>query len=710
MATGELTERIGEIVLDGSERWEHRKAQDKENTLLFQIKFENRVTNNEINVISNEIIGVSADTQWSNDIESVSLNVNGYLGLRINKIKLTTQDINGLKEYLSQNPITIQYKLETESIKTVDLSTSGNWEKVVLDGKSSENWQQNTHSENFVQFEGYSNFCLFSLNLPFANRGLLCDKLPYYNYDLIFRYERIEGISDGGGYRIIFVRVKTEKLPTNDVAGFKQWLSQNPIEVSYMLSSNKDSTKVKQPIFFKDGHIQLSSGAYNLLIPTLDYQAKTSNSYVMDLMKTNTKYTMKAKSASGTFTIDGTSYDAETNGTFTSPSSMTNKLLIMSDNTNEEVMIIEGDATDKTIPYFEGMQSVKMSILCTTGKNLFHSDIQVFNLDNYIRTGNDINTVCDTELKPSTTYTLSWNGNNMDGKINLYSNGVKTNSINIGWYKSSVTFTTSEVENGFSFYTQLSDDSSLTSDMSFNVQLEEGTTATPFEPYKSNILSASEDVVLRGIGDVQDTLNCLTGEVTERIGEIVLNGSEKWGASSVVSKRYSLEAPINSIVNVTKILCICDKFPSITTNQSDNEQLLGITITNGNRIMVNTNYDTIDEFKQYLQQNPITVQYQLATESIKTVDLSIKDQDGNEIPKPKSYDEVTHFSINSLIPPIVEVEVQTSNQEDLESLSDTIDEIENQQDKLMTTSEEQEDGVQSVMLGLTEVFEESEEL
>ena len=38
------------------------------------------------------------------------------------------------------------------------------------------------------------------------------------------------------------------------------------------------------------------------------------------------------------------------------------------------------------------------------------------------------------------------------------------------------------------------------------------------------------------------------------------------------------------------------------------------------------------------------------------------------------------------------------------------DEIESQQDQLMTTSEEQEDGIQSVMLGLTEIFEESEEV
>ena len=106
--------------------------------------------------------------------------------------------------------------------------------------------------------------------------------------------------------------------------------------------------KCEEMLSFSNGHVQLSS-AEGSLIPSLNYETPTSNSYQLDLAKTNTRYTMKAKSASGTFTIDGTSYGAGTNGTFTSPSSMTNKLLVMSNKTNEEVMIIEGDVVSKTI-------------------------------------------------------------------------------------------------------------------------------------------------------------------------------------------------------------------------------------------------------------------------------------------------------------------------------------------------------------------------
>ena len=406
LLTGELTERVGETVLNGGENWV--LTRNNSITSVFEL-------NNNLNTTTNkDLICDKIDGTFYSSFTDGKEAIKYTTRLFINILNSKATTVNELKIYLKSNPITIQYELATPIIKTVDLSTSGNWEKVVLDGKSSENWQQNTHSGNFVQFEGYSNFCLYSLNLPLVNRGLLCDKLSYYGYDSGFRQKGIEGISDGGGYKLIFVRVKTEKLPTNDVAGFKQWLSQNPIEVSYMLSSNKDSTQVKQPIFFKDGHIQLSSGADNSLIPTLDYQAKTSNSYVMDLMKANTRYTMKAKSASGTFTIDGTSYGAGTNGTFTTPSSMTNKLLVMSDTAHEEVMILEGDVTSKTIPYFKGIKSAfededKIEVL-STGKNLFDG---VFEKGIIEANGNlgysttAIRTVNYISVKPNTSYHIN---------------------------------------------------------------------------------------------------------------------------------------------------------------------------------------------------------------------------------------------------------------------------------------------------------------
>jgi hypothetical protein len=58
-----------------------------------------------------------------------------------------------------------------------------------------------------------------------------------------------------------------------------------------------------------------------------------------------------------------------------------------------------------------------------------------------------------------------------------------------------------------------------------NIQLEEGVIATSYEPHKSNILSVNEEVHLHKIGNIQDEFNLLTGKLTQRIGEIVLDGS-----------------------------------------------------------------------------------------------------------------------------------------------------------------------------------------
>lgn len=49
----------------------------------------------------------------------------------------------------------------------------------------------------------------------------------------------------------------------------------------------------------------------------------------------------------------------------------------------------------------------------------------------------------------------------------------------------------------------------------------------------------------------------------------------------------------------------------------------------------------------YLQANPITVQYHLATESVKTVDLSIVDQDNQSINKLSTFEGGTHFDTSS---------------------------------------------------------------
>ena len=155
------------------------------------------------------------------------------------------------------------------------------------------------------------------------------------------------------------------------------------------------------------------------------------------------------------------------------------------------------------------------------------------------------------------------------------------------------------------------------------------------ENSKSSILSANEDVVLRGIGDVRDELDLITGEVTERIGEITVDGSENWTNSDVhdrwYTKRYILELDGDIFKNYPVESSNDDFLANFKrtspVNRDVDEQMITIIYWEGaddsvsirvNKSLVNS----LTDFKIWLSQNPISIQYKLFDESIKTIPLT----------------------------------------------------------------------------------------
>ena len=103
-------------------------------------------------------------------------------------------------------------------------------------------------------------------------------------------------------------------------------------------------------------------------------------------MKANTQYTMK--NMQGTFTIDGIQYNASVNGTFTSPSTLSNRLMITSV-VQTQPMLLEGDMTSKEVPYVEGNKSAfegadKVEIVSQNADNTL-SNTTLFQLSNPLR-------------------------------------------------------------------------------------------------------------------------------------------------------------------------------------------------------------------------------------------------------------------------------------------------------------------------------------
>ena len=550
--TGELTQRIGEIVLDGGTITYTSNANYLSNTSTAVLLggSGNYKYHNEKMCCDSLPSYSSKDAIWGKDANmEVGVSMVNFANPFCVRLPhsvtgvLTTDDESVVKQkfqaYLQTNPITVQYELETPIIKTVDLSSSGNWEKVMLNG--SENWARHGNYGSVTRFN------VTISNMAIEHHHVFSDKFPRGAIST----NDLECVNNHYSANQFQLQIKTSRLTSDSVDGLKQYLSQNPLTIWYQAATHKDSTQVKQPIFFKDGHIQLSSGADNSLIPTLDYQAKTSNSYVMDLMKTNTRYTMKAKSASGTFTIDGTSYGAGTNGTFTTPSSMTNKLLVMSNKTNEEVMILEGDMVSKAIPYFKGIKSAfedesKIEVL-STGKNLIPKPLQtVANLDvngskcnmnedgvftitgtatrngGRLILGVDNNLIKPFELLKGRTYTLSLTVENdvTNGVIPKFwlseSTGNNAAIVGVGgsWAVDSLTAQVTPTSNikVILGYNVVKDE---TYNATFKVQLEESSTQTSYEPYKSNStkipLLSSLQTVVENVHMTQGSLDNTTG-------------------------------------------------------------------------------------------------------------------------------------------------------------------------------------------------------
>lgn len=129
----------------------------------------------------------------------------------------------------------------------------------------------------------------------------------------------------------------------------------------------------------------------------------------------------------------------------------------------------------------------------------------------------------------------------------------------------------------------------------------------------------------------------------------------------------------------------CSEFPTRTDGEKNDVEMIRLSAQSGKIIIhilkskvgidVNTtvtNGDNASHFKQWLSKNPITVQYGLTTESIKTVDLTILDQNGQSLNQPMSFNGGTHFNTMSAegspLPSVV-VSVETDLEETLKVCS-----------------------------------------
>ena len=292
------------------------------------------------------------------------------------------------------------------------------------------------------------------------------------------------------------------------------------------------------------------------------------------------------------------------------------------------------------IPYFEGMASCKMPILTTIGKN--------------------INKYSQIDFLANSAWHDSVGTQSMYGDIGaksksrlLFRKGTYfisvTDKINVDVFQI-VDDNENILVNNVNKEFTLTEDTFLTvrfrpldytgiMNISAKIQIEQEKHATTYEDHKSSSLSLPEEVVLRSLPNgVCDTFNTRTGVYTQRVGAMVLNGSDPISSRmeqtdnvlTTTSRCYLDYASIPSDISMKPFSSangvsnklICDILPvkAVVPNmQQDDIESVGQT-TAGFSIRVKGK--TIAECRQRLAEQPVTIQYELATPIITKINLS----------------------------------------------------------------------------------------
>lgn len=224
-------------------------------------------------------------------------------------------------------------------------------------------------------------------------------------------------------------------------------------------------------------------------------------------------------------------------------------------------VVIEGDYTNVDIPYFEGMQSVKMPVLFT------HSNDNLLNVETLIEGG-------------------YWGSN---GTVTSHSNSLYSEEYLFVKYYEKIKINKSNVQvleydenKSFIKRVQLPTDGVYTINEGvcfvrisiFNLGLAKkimvsvGDSSVPFTDVviKTNILTVNEDVTLRSNGDICDELNLLTGQLTQRIdedGEILTQEVVKTVDLSILDQNGNKVSSISSFNDTTHITASSGTIPPI---------------------------------------------------------------------------------------------------------------------------------------------------
>lgn len=147
-----------------------------------------------------------------------------------------------------------------------------------------------------------------------------------------------------------------------------------------------------------------------------------------------------------------------------------------------------------------------------------------------------------------------------------------------------------------------------------NIMINTGTIALPYQQYQSSEITLSEPIELNGLNGVYDTV---TSEgVTRRFAKVVFDGSDDelwrqydgWLYSQALISTIKIPTTQDILPNV-----LCSMAKVVSRNDLTNSKDSMALSINGNLNIYNDYYQDVDAWKTFLQSNPMTIVYELAT-------------------------------------------------------------------------------------------------
>ena len=349
----------------------------------------------------------------------------------------------------------------------------------------------------------------------------------------------------------------------------------------------------------------------------------------------------------------------------------------------DSIQIEKGSIAHSYIPY--GKYGVEVK---TVGKNLFDKDNGFINA--YLTaTGTQMNagTNCIFDyikVKPSKDYIFSSNKSLTNIAVYYYDKFWAFISRSVVQNKNSSKFTIPDnckyIRLGFNYDNVTTITQELINTLDF--QLEENTEVTKFQLHQKNTLLILLNAPLRSLPNgVKDIAYIKNNKlyVDRYVGSVVLNGSENWKISSTGTPNYFYSTTISPLhLAGTEALTSHYEYKQIYSSNTNQGFYISTATTSTIRIRYGEE-QTVDEFKTWLSQNNVQVDYELATPITEELD---------EIEMLKTLKGYNNISTTDELLPII----------NLTYVRDTIiaDYVENHVTELKLTEKEIKSSVESV--------------